>query len=37
MVELFYKSDQDVKDDPELQVWCREITEIGLLRGQERG
>lgn len=37
MLELFYKSDQDVKDDPELQVWCREITEIGLLRGQERG
>ncbi|XP_036050652.1 polyunsaturated fatty acid (12S)/(13S)-lipoxygenase, epidermal-type-like [Onychomys torridus] len=37
MVELFYKSDRDVKDDPELQVWCREITEIGLQGGQERG
>ncbi|XP_076398868.1 polyunsaturated fatty acid (12S)/(13S)-lipoxygenase, epidermal-type isoform X2 [Peromyscus maniculatus bairdii] len=37
MVELFYKSDTDVKDDPELQVWCREITEVGLLGGQERG
>ncbi|EGV93925.1 Arachidonate 12-lipoxygenase, leukocyte-type [Cricetulus griseus] len=37
MLEIFYKSDSDVKDDPELQVWCREITEIGLLGGQDRG
>lgn len=35
MVELFYKSDRDVKDDPELQVWCREFTEIGLLGAQD--
>lgn len=37
MVELFYKSDKDVKYDPELQVWCREVTEIGLLGAQDRG
>ncbi|XP_034362472.1 polyunsaturated fatty acid (12S)/(13S)-lipoxygenase, epidermal-type isoform X1 [Arvicanthis niloticus] len=37
MVALFYKSDRDVKDDPELQVWCREFTEIGLLGAQDRG
>lgn len=37
MVELFYRSDRDVKEDPELQVWCREVTEIGLLGAQDRG
>lgn len=37
MVELFYKSDLDVKNDTELQVWCREITDIGLLGAQDRG
>ncbi|XP_060219378.1 polyunsaturated fatty acid (12S)/(13S)-lipoxygenase, epidermal-type [Meriones unguiculatus] len=37
MVELFYKSDTDVKDDPELQAWCREVTEVGLLGAQDRG
>lgn len=37
MVELFYRSDRDVKEDPELQVWCREVTEVGLLGAQDRG
>lgn len=37
MVALFYTSDRDVKDDPELQVWCREFTQIGLLGAQDRG
>uniref|UniRef100_A0A8I6GMQ4 Arachidonate 12-lipoxygenase, epidermal n=1 Tax=Rattus norvegicus TaxID=10116 RepID=A0A8I6GMQ4_RAT len=37
MVELFYKNDREVKEDPELQVWCREVTEIGLLGAQDRG
>ncbi|XP_051023499.1 polyunsaturated fatty acid (12S)/(13S)-lipoxygenase, epidermal-type isoform X1 [Acomys russatus] len=37
MVELFYKSDTDVQSDPELQTWCREVTEIGLLGAQDRG
>nr|AAH13751.1 Arachidonate lipoxygenase, epidermal [Mus musculus]AAH51047.1 Arachidonate lipoxygenase, epidermal [Mus musculus] len=37
MVELFYRSDTDVKEDPELQVWCREVTEVGLLGAQDRG
>ncbi|XP_052052135.1 polyunsaturated fatty acid (12S)/(13S)-lipoxygenase, epidermal-type [Apodemus sylvaticus] len=37
MVELFYRRDQDVKEDPELQVWCREVTEVGLLGAQDRG
>uniref|UniRef100_A0A8C5Y8H8 Arachidonate 15-lipoxygenase n=1 Tax=Microcebus murinus TaxID=30608 RepID=A0A8C5Y8H8_MICMU len=30
MVNLHYKTDESVRDDPELQSWCREITEIGL-------
>ncbi|XP_010604068.1 arachidonate 12-lipoxygenase, epidermal-type [Fukomys damarensis] len=37
MVGLFYKSDEAVTCDPELQVWCREITEIGLQGAQDRG
>uniref|UniRef100_A0A8C0AKF4 Arachidonate 12-lipoxygenase, epidermal-type n=1 Tax=Bos mutus grunniens TaxID=30521 RepID=A0A8C0AKF4_BOSMU len=37
MVSLFYKSDGAVKDDPELQAWCREITETGLQGAQDRG
>jgi len=37
MVELFYKNDREVKEDPELQVWCLEVTEIGLLGAQDRG
>ena len=37
MVSLFYKSDGAVKDDPELQAWCREITETGLQGAQDWG
>uniref|UniRef100_M3ZBM2 Lipoxygenase domain-containing protein n=1 Tax=Nomascus leucogenys TaxID=61853 RepID=M3ZBM2_NOMLE len=37
MVGLFYKSDQAVRDDLELQAWCREMTETGLQRAQDRG
>ncbi|XP_003466325.2 polyunsaturated fatty acid lipoxygenase ALOX15 isoform X2 [Cavia porcellus] len=37
MVGLFYKSDTAVKQDPELQAWCREITEVGLQGAQDRG
>ncbi|KAI4556060.1 hypothetical protein MJT46_014683 [Ovis ammon polii x Ovis aries] len=37
IVSLFYKSDGAVKDDPELQAWCSEITETGLQGAQDRG
>ncbi|XP_075850301.1 polyunsaturated fatty acid lipoxygenase ALOX15 [Microcebus murinus] len=37
MVNLHYKTDESVRDDPELQSWCREITEIGLQGAQDRG
>ncbi|XP_058440841.1 polyunsaturated fatty acid (12S)/(13S)-lipoxygenase, epidermal-type-like [Marmota monax] len=37
MVGLFYKSDKAVKQDSELQAWCREITETGLQGAQDRG
>ncbi|XP_053426377.1 polyunsaturated fatty acid lipoxygenase ALOX15 isoform X2 [Nycticebus coucang] len=37
IVNLYYKTDVSVKDDPELQSWCQEITEIGLLGAQDRG
>ncbi|XP_013377476.1 PREDICTED: arachidonate 15-lipoxygenase isoform X2 [Chinchilla lanigera] len=37
MVGLFYKSDEAVKHDPELQAWCREVTEVGLQGAQDRG
>uniref|UniRef100_A0A8D2B796 Uncharacterized protein n=1 Tax=Sciurus vulgaris TaxID=55149 RepID=A0A8D2B796_SCIVU len=37
MVRLFYKSDEAVKHDSELQAWCREITETGLQGAQDRG
>ncbi|XP_004638418.1 arachidonate 12-lipoxygenase, epidermal-type, partial [Octodon degus] len=37
MVGLFYKSDEAVKQDPELQTWCREVTEVGLQGAQDRG
>ncbi|XP_008051275.1 arachidonate 12-lipoxygenase, epidermal-type-like [Carlito syrichta] len=37
IVGLFYKSDKAVKDDSELQAWCREITETGLQKAQNRG
>lgn len=37
VVSLHYKTDKSVKEDLELQAWCREITEIGLLGAQDRG
>ncbi|KAM4824594.1 polyunsaturated fatty acid lipoxygenase ALOX15 [Urocitellus parryii] len=37
IMDLYYKTDVSVRDDPELQNWCREITEIGLLGAQDRG
>ncbi|KAM6164554.1 polyunsaturated fatty acid lipoxygenase ALOX15-like [Rhynchocyon petersi] len=37
IVNLHYKTDIAVKDDLELQNWCREITEIGLQGAQDRG
>ncbi|XP_054565474.1 polyunsaturated fatty acid lipoxygenase ALOX12-like [Eptesicus fuscus] len=37
IVHLFYHRDDVVKGDPELQAWCREITEVGLCHAQDRG
>nr|XP_004657230.2 polyunsaturated fatty acid lipoxygenase ALOX12 [Jaculus jaculus] len=37
IVHIFYQSDDVVKGDPELQAWCREITEVGLCQAQDRG
>ncbi|XP_043861350.1 polyunsaturated fatty acid lipoxygenase ALOX12-like isoform X4 [Dromiciops gliroides] len=37
MVQLHYSGDEVVQSDPELQAWCREITEIGLCGAQDRG
>nr|DAZ89676.1 TPA_exp: arachidonate 15-lipoxygenase [Paradoxurus hermaphroditus] len=37
IVGLHYGSDEAVRDDVELQTWCREITQIGLLGAQDRG
>uniref|UniRef100_A0A8D1JSI3 Polyunsaturated fatty acid lipoxygenase ALOX15 n=1 Tax=Sus scrofa TaxID=9823 RepID=A0A8D1JSI3_PIG len=37
IVSLHYKTDESVKEDFELQAWCREFTEIGLLGAQDRG
>lgn len=37
IMDLYYKTDVAVRDDHELQNWCREITEIGLLEAQDRG
>ncbi|ELR48831.1 Arachidonate 12-lipoxygenase, 12S-type [Bos mutus] len=37
IVSLHYKTDESVRDDIELQAWCRDITEIGLLGAQDRG
>nr|DAZ89673.1 TPA_exp: arachidonate 15-lipoxygenase [Rhizomys pruinosus] len=34
---LYYKTDEAVRDDHELQSWCREITEVGLRGAQDRG
>nr|XP_044601649.1 polyunsaturated fatty acid lipoxygenase ALOX12-like [Equus asinus] len=37
IVHLFYHRDDTVRGDPELQAWCREITEAGLCQAQDRG
>ncbi|XP_058415905.1 polyunsaturated fatty acid lipoxygenase ALOX15 isoform X3 [Diceros bicornis minor] len=37
IVNLHYKTDEAVKEDLELQAWCREITEMGLLGAQDQG
>ncbi|XP_047687877.1 polyunsaturated fatty acid lipoxygenase ALOX12 isoform X7 [Prionailurus viverrinus] len=37
IVRLFYHRDDVVRGDPELQAWCREITEVGLCQAQDRG
>ncbi|XP_066219377.1 polyunsaturated fatty acid lipoxygenase ALOX12-like isoform X1 [Saccopteryx leptura] len=37
IVHLFYSGDDVVRGDPELQAWCREITEVGLCQAQDRG
>ncbi|XP_015997557.2 polyunsaturated fatty acid lipoxygenase ALOX12 [Rousettus aegyptiacus] len=37
IVHLFYHGDDVVRGDPELQAWCREITEVGLCQAQDRG
>ncbi|XP_055971114.1 polyunsaturated fatty acid lipoxygenase ALOX15-like [Sorex fumeus] len=37
IVNLYYKTNEAVKEDTELQTWCKEITEIGLLGAQDRG
>nr|DAZ89671.1 TPA_exp: arachidonate 15-lipoxygenase [Tamandua tetradactyla] len=37
IVNLHYKTEVAVKEDVELQDWCREITEVGLQGAQDRG
>ncbi|EHB04771.1 Arachidonate 12-lipoxygenase, 12S-type [Heterocephalus glaber] len=37
IVHVFYQRDDVVRADPELQAWCREITEVGLCKAQDRG
>ncbi|XP_008151798.2 polyunsaturated fatty acid lipoxygenase ALOX12-like [Eptesicus fuscus] len=37
IIHLFYHGDDIVRGDPELQAWCREITEVGLCQAQDRG
>ncbi|XP_070249071.1 polyunsaturated fatty acid lipoxygenase ALOX12 isoform X2 [Myotis yumanensis] len=37
IIHLFYHGDDVVRGDPELQAWCREITEVGLCQAQDRG
>ncbi|XP_021093844.1 arachidonate 12-lipoxygenase, 12S-type isoform X4 [Heterocephalus glaber] len=34
---IFDQRDDVVRADPELQAWCREITEVGLCKAQDRG
>ncbi|XP_075416900.1 polyunsaturated fatty acid lipoxygenase ALOX12 [Tenrec ecaudatus] len=37
IIHIFYQKDDVVRQDPELQAWCREITEVGLCQAQDRG
>ncbi|KAM6163708.1 polyunsaturated fatty acid lipoxygenase ALOX12 [Rhynchocyon petersi] len=37
IVYLYYQRDEAIREDPELQAWCREITEVGLCQAQDRG
>nr|KAF6414915.1 arachidonate 12-lipoxygenase, 12S type [Molossus molossus] len=37
IIHLFYHDDDAVRGDPELQAWCREITEVGLCQAQDQG
>ncbi|XP_058139636.1 polyunsaturated fatty acid lipoxygenase ALOX12 isoform X2 [Dasypus novemcinctus] len=37
IIHLFYQRDDIVRRDPELQAWCRDITEVGLCQAQGRG
>ncbi|CAK6437768.1 unnamed protein product [Pipistrellus nathusii] len=37
IVSLYFKTDNTVKEDLELQSWCQEITEIGLRGAQDQG
>lgn len=37
IVRLHYQTDEAVSKDAELQTWCREITQVGLLSAQDRG
>ncbi|XP_075850293.1 polyunsaturated fatty acid lipoxygenase ALOX12-like [Microcebus murinus] len=37
IIHLFYQKDDVVRGDPELQAWCRDITEVGLCQAEDRG
>uniref|UniRef100_A0A8C5V3K7 Arachidonate 12-lipoxygenase, 12S type n=1 Tax=Microcebus murinus TaxID=30608 RepID=A0A8C5V3K7_MICMU len=37
IIHPFYQKDDVVRGDPELQAWCRDITEVGLCQAQDRG
>uniref|UniRef100_A0A4X2K148 Arachidonate 15-lipoxygenase n=1 Tax=Vombatus ursinus TaxID=29139 RepID=A0A4X2K148_VOMUR len=37
IVHLYYAGDEAVENDPEIQAWCKEITEVGLHGAQDRG
>ncbi|MBZ3874332.1 Arachidonate 12-lipoxygenase, 12S-type, partial [Sciurus carolinensis] len=37
IIYLFYQRDDVVRGNPELQVWCWKIMEVGLCQAQDRG